>query len=82
MQILIVSGTPGTGKTTISNNVKKYIDVKIIFIQLYLFKNLLLHFRGLNNQFESTLISEEKTGKVIRIIKEKKIFINFQYLKE
>ena len=30
MQILIVSGTPGTGKTTISNNIQNYIEAKVI----------------------------------------------------
>jgi adenylate kinase len=41
MQILIVSGTPGTGKTTISNNIQNYIEAKVISLnELVISENL------------------------------------------
>ena len=41
MKILIVSGTPGTGKTTISNNIQNYIEAKVISLnELAISENL------------------------------------------
>ncbi len=69
MQILIVSGTPGTGKTTISNNVKKYIDVKIISLnELAISENLIEKY---DTKRETSVIDNKKIiGFLIELIKE------------
>jgi len=58
MQILIVSGTPGTGKTTISNNISKVIEAKVISLnELAISENLIEKFDA---KRETSVINDKK----------------------
>jgi len=58
MQILIVSGTPGTGKTTISNNLSHFINAKVISLnELAISENLIEKFDA---KRETSVIDSEK----------------------
>ncbi|MBY9010894.1 MAG: AAA family ATPase [Candidatus Lokiarchaeota archaeon] len=63
MQILIVSGTPGTGKTTISNNLTNFIEAKVISLnELAISENLIEKF---DTKRETSIID---TNKLIRFL--------------
>lgn len=58
MQILIVSGTPGTGKTTISKNISNYIKAKVISLnELAISKNLIVKY---DVKRETSIINNKK----------------------
>jgi adenylate kinase len=58
MQILIVSGTPGTGKTTISKNISNYIKAKVISLnELAISENLIVKYDA---KRETSVINNKK----------------------
>lgn len=58
MQILIVSGTPGTGKTTISNNISNYIEAKVISLnELAISENLIAKYDA---KRETSVVNNKK----------------------
>ncbi|MHA2290370.1 MAG: adenylate kinase family protein [Promethearchaeota archaeon] len=58
MQILIVSGTPGTGKTTISNNISNYLKAKVISLnELAISENLIENY---DTKRETSVINNKK----------------------
>ncbi len=58
MQILIVSGTPGTGKTTISKNISNYIKAKVISLnELSISENLIVKYDA---KRETSVINNKK----------------------
>ena len=69
MQILIVSGTPGTGKTTISNNIQNYIEAKVISLnELAISENLIENY---DTKRETSVIDNNKLiAFLIELIKE------------
>ncbi|NVM43586.1 MAG: AAA family ATPase [Candidatus Lokiarchaeota archaeon] len=71
MQILIVSGTPGTGKTTISNNIQNYIEAKVISLnELAISENLIEKY---DTKRETSIIDNKKLiGFLIKLIEEYK----------
>ena len=45
MKILVISGTPGTGKTTVSNNIANYLKLKVISLnELAISENLIIDY--------------------------------------
>ena len=71
MQILVISGTPGTGKTTISNNVSNYIEAKVISLnELAISENLIEKY---DPKRETSVIDNRKTiDYIIGLIEEYK----------
>lgn len=58
MQILIISGTPGTGKTTISNKISRFIDAKVISLnELAISENLIEKY---DTKRETSVINDKK----------------------
>jgi adenylate kinase len=58
MQILIISGTPGTGKTTVSNNISNYIEAKVISLnELAISENLIEKY---DTKRDTSVINDEK----------------------
>ena len=58
MQILIVSGTPGTGKTTVSKNLLNYFEAKVISLnELAISENLVEKF---DSKRETSIINNKK----------------------
>ena len=58
MKILIVSGTPGTGKTTISNNLLNYFKAKVISLnELAISEKLIVNY---DTERETSVINEKK----------------------
>ena len=58
MQILIVSGTPGTGKTTISKNISNYLKAKVISLnELAISENLVERY---DTKRETSVINNTK----------------------
>ncbi|MFX0048009.1 MAG: adenylate kinase family protein [Candidatus Hermodarchaeota archaeon] len=58
MQILIISGTPGTGKTTISNKISRFIDAKVISLnELAISENLIEKYDA---KRETSVINDKK----------------------
>jgi adenylate kinase len=58
MQILIVSGTPGTGKTTISKNISNYIKANVISLnELAISENLIVKYDA---KRETSVINNKK----------------------
>ena len=61
MKFIIISGTPGTGKTTISNNLCNYINAGVISLnELILDQNYVLEY---DQERETSIIDEEKLNK-------------------
>jgi len=69
MQILIVSGTPGTGKTTMSNNVQNYIEAKVISLnELAISENLIEKY---DSKRDTSVINNKKLiGFVTKLIED------------
>ena len=58
MKVIVLSGTPGTGKTTISNKVAKLINAKVITLnELVISKNFILSY---DKHRETSIIDEKK----------------------
>ncbi|MFW9937861.1 MAG: adenylate kinase family protein [Promethearchaeota archaeon] len=58
MNVIVLSGTPGTGKTTISNRIAKLIKAKVITLnELAVSKNFILSY---DQQRETSIIDEKK----------------------
>ena len=58
MKFIIISGTPGTGKTTISNNLLNYINAKVISLnELVIERNFVLEY---DQERETSIIDEKK----------------------
>ena len=68
MKILIVSGTPGTGKTTVSKNLLNYLKAKIISLnELAISEKLIINY---DTERETSVINEKKlVSYVIKLIK-------------
>jgi len=69
MKILIVSGTPGTGKTTVSNNLLSYFKAKVISLnELAISEKLIVNY---DTERETSVINEKKLVRhVIKLIKQ------------
>ncbi|TFG16484.1 MAG: hypothetical protein EU531_06385 [Promethearchaeota archaeon] len=69
MKFIIISGTPGTGKTTISNHLCNFIDAKVLSLnELIINRNFVLEY---DQERETSIIDEEKLNKNLDgIIKE------------
>jgi len=67
MKILIVSGTPGTGKTTVSKNLLNYFKAKVISLnELAISEKLILNY---DIERETSVINEKKlVNYVIKLI--------------
>ena len=67
MKILIVSGTPGTGKTTVSKNLLNYFKAKVISLnELAISEKLILNY---DIERETSVINEKKlVSYVIKLI--------------
>jgi adenylate kinase len=58
MKILVISGTPGTGKTTISYNISNYIEAKVISLnELAISENLIEKY---DTKRETSVINNKK----------------------
>ncbi|MEJ2293727.1 MAG: adenylate kinase family protein, partial [Candidatus Lokiarchaeota archaeon] len=58
MKYIIISGTPGTGKTTVANNLCRYIHAEVISLnELIIEKNFVLEY---DQERETSIIDEEK----------------------
>jgi adenylate kinase len=58
MKVIIISGTPGTGKTSISNAVAKIINAKVITLnELAVSENFII---GYDQKRETSIIDEDK----------------------
>ena len=68
MKILIVSGTPGTGKTTVSKNLLNYFKAKVISLnELAISEKLIINY---DTERETSVINEKKLVRyVIKLIK-------------
>ena len=79
MQILVVSGTPGTGKTTVSNIVSNYIEAKVISLnELAISENLIEKY---DTKRETSVIDSKKTvDYLISLIEEYKKKENPKFL--
>lgn len=79
MQILVVSGTPGTGKTTVSNIVSNYIEAKVISLnELAISENLIEKYDA---KRETSVIDRKKiVDYLISLIEEYKIKKNPKFL--
>lgn len=61
MKFIIIAGTPGTGKTTISNNLCNYFNAGVISLnELILEQNYVLEY---DQERETSIIDEEKLNK-------------------
>jgi len=67
MKILIVSGTPGTGKTTVSKNILNYFKAKVISLnELAISEKLIINY---DIERETSVINEKKlVSYVIKLI--------------
>jgi adenylate kinase len=67
MKILIVSGTPGTGKTTVSKNLLNYFKAKVISLnELAISEKLIINY---DTERETSVINEKKLVRyVIKLI--------------
>ena len=77
MKILIVSGTPGTGKTTVSKNLLNYFKAKVISLnELAISEDLIINY---DTERETSVINEKKLVRfVIKLIKQyKKLDLEF-----
>jgi len=71
MKVIVLSGTPGTGKTTISNEISKLINVKVITLnEIAISKKFTLSY---DKQRETLIIDE---GKIISYLKGQIIALN------
>ena len=68
MKILVISGTPGTGKTTISYNISNYIEAKVISLnELAISENLIEKY---DTKRETSVINRKKLiSFIIELIK-------------
>jgi len=74
MTIIIVSGTPGTGKTELAKELAKQLKYKYIDINKVIDKNKLIE--SYDKEKDTNVINEKKLVKaLIKIIKEKKDLI-------
>lgn len=67
MKILIISGTPGTGKTTVSKNLLKYLKAKVISLnELAISEKLIINY---DKERETSVINEKELIRyVIKLI--------------
>ncbi|TFG03649.1 MAG: adenylate kinase [Promethearchaeota archaeon] len=61
MKFIVISGTPGTGKTTVSKNLSNFINAEVISLnEVIIERNFVL---GYDQQRETSIIDEEKLMK-------------------
>jgi len=78
MKVVIISGTPGTGKTSVSKNLLKYLKTKVITLnELVISENLIIDY---DNNRETSIIDDEKLVPFVRDLIEKIKRENFDFL--
>jgi len=78
MKILVISGTPGTGKTTVSNNIANYLKVKVISLnELAISENLIIDY---DTKRETSIINRRKLIPFLIKLIEKYRKENFEFL--
>jgi adenylate kinase len=78
MKVIIISGTPGTGKTTISNNLLNYINAKVISLnELVIERNFVVEY---DQERETSIIDEEKLLKFLNKMIKNRMKNSIDYL--
>ncbi len=78
MKILVISGTPGTGKTTVSNNIANYLKVQVISLnELAISENLIIDYDA---KRETSIINKSKLIPFLINLIEKYRKENFEFL--
>ncbi len=78
MKILVISGTPGTGKTTVSNNIANYLKVQVISLnELAISENLIIDYDA---KRETSIINRSKLIPFLINLIEKYRKENFEFL--
>ena len=78
MKILVISGTPGTGKTTVSNNIANYLKVKVISLnELAVSENLTIDY---DTKRETSIINRSKLIPFLIKLIERYRKENFEFL--
>ena len=78
MKIVILSGTPGTGKTSVSKNISKHLNVKVITLnELVINENLIIDY---DNDRETSVVDDENLTLFVIDLIEKIRKENFDFL--
>jgi len=78
MKVVVISGTPGTGKTSVSKNLLKHLNAKVITLnELVISKNLIIDY---DNIRETSIIDDEKLVSFVSDLIEHDKKRNFDYL--
>ncbi|MHA1349662.1 MAG: adenylate kinase family protein [Promethearchaeota archaeon] len=78
MKILIVSGTPGTGKTTVSQNLLNSLNAKVISLnELAISEKLIINY---DIERETSVINEKKLVRYVKKLIERYNKLDLEYL--